>query len=160
MDRIKNSYYMLFFLTLFFFSGNSFSQTIFISKLTDLAFGDVFIGTANVDVPHTDARAAKFSFYHDAGGKKGTAVTVTFSLPANLVFGANNLPITFDQTHSARHDVDQVAGRTNFDPWAGFKTAKIKSGVVIYVWLGANIPNTALFPSGLYTSTVIMTVAF
>ena len=170
MKSIIKSYKLFFFISLLLFSGNLFSQEIFITKLTDLDFGDVFIGTANVDLPYTDANAATFSFYHtsDAGGKKGPfpALNVSFVLPDNLVFGANDLPITFDQTHSAWHDVDQVGAATNFDPWAGFQTGEIKkydakkNKNVIYVWLGANVPATAGYPSGLYTGTIEITVDF
>ena len=154
---------MIFFLTLFSFCGNSFSQTIFISKLSDLVFGDVFIGTVNVDVPYTDARAAKFSFYYEDGAgkkEKGGDMNVTFTLPANLVFSGNNLPITFDQTHSAWHDEDVVGAAKNFDPSGGFTTKKAKENEVHYVWLGANIPSTTGYPSGLYEGTITMIVEF
>lgn len=159
MERINNSYKILFFLTLFFFCGNSFSQPIFITKLTDLDFGDVFIGTPG-DVQHTDPGAAKFSFYHPKGGNQARELFVSFTLPANLVFGVNNLPITFDQNHTAWHNADQVGGRTNFDPHATENIGMVLKNEVIYVWLGGNVPSTTGYPSGLYTGTVVMTIAF
>lgn len=158
MEKFNNTYKLLFFLTLFSFCGNSFSQNLFVTKLSDLEFGDVFIGTVNVDVPHTDARAAKFSFYHTRNGNR--TMTVTFTLPNNLVFGVNNLPITFDQAHSAWLNNDQVGGRNNFDPWVGFTTGRSVANEVKYVWLGANIASTTGYPSGLYTGTIVLTVEF
>lgn len=157
MERFNNSYKILFFLTLFSFWGNTFSQQIFITKLSDLDFGDVFIGTP-ADVQHTDLGAAKFSFYHDQAAT--TKLIVSFVLPANLVFGANNLPITFDQNHTAYNSRDQVGGRSNFDPHSSFQTGKLKQNANAYVWLGANIASTTGYPSGLYTGTVVMIVAF
>jgi len=151
-------YKLLFILTLFSFYGNVYSQQIFITKISDLEFGDVFIGTANVDVPHTDARAAKFSFFHTKNGKQ--RMNVTFVLPATLSNGLDNLPITFDQNHSAWLNKDQVGGRKNFDPHAGFTTGKTKKNKVKYVWLGANIPATLGYSAGLYTGTIVMTVVF
>ena len=130
MKKFSGTYKIIFLLGFFSLCGDSFSQEIFITKLSDLEFGDVFIGTLNVDVPHTDARAAKLSFYHT--NNKRQIMTVTFVLPANLTFGANNLPITFDQNHSAWHRRDQVGGRMNFDPHAGFQTGKARKNKVKY----------------------------
>ena len=96
MDKLKNSYKILLLFILCCFYENSFSQSIFITKLSDLDFGDVFIGTLNVDVAHTDAGAAKLSFYHDKGGKKGSKLNVSFTLPSNL---ANLLQLLSPLTH-------------------------------------------------------------
>ncbi len=68
---------------------------------------------------------------------------MTFTLPANLSFGANTMPISFSATDAAWFDADVVGSATAFDPAAGsleFLNAGTGEG---FVWLGGTVAPTA-----------------
>lgn len=137
--------------------SNIFSQTIFVTKLNDLDFGDVFIGYSK-EVQFTDISAAKFSFYHTQFLRR--TLYVNFNLPSNLNNGAAQIPITFDQSHSAYSFFDQVNNSTNFNPHSTLVLNNAWFYIPVYVYLGATINTSAGQPFGIYTGTIILTVAY
>jgi len=132
-----------------------FAQTIYITKLNDLNFGDVFIGYTK-DIPHTDINSAKFKFYHTAFGRK--TIYISFTLPSNLSNGIDQIPITFDQNHTAWSIKDQVSGRKNFNPFSRYKIKNVRSYRNYYIWLGGMLSATPGVSYGLYEGTIILTV--
>lgn len=151
----------LFFLILFsisilitdFLSG----QSIYITKLNDLNFGDVFIGYSK-DVPHTDFNAAKFRFYHTATARK--TIYISFTLPGSLSNGLDNIPIIFDQSHTAWSYTDKTSGRTNFNPYSRYAINNVRANRYIYLWVGAYLPASPGVSFGLYEGTIILTVEY
>ena len=141
---------------LFAFSVSINAQKVFINKLNDLDFGEVFIGYS-ATVLDTDVNAAKFSFYHV--NKKKKDLKISFVLPVTLDNGGNSIPITFDQSQATWSTNDQIAGRQNFDPHRQLKIKKVNKDDTHFIWLGGSIITTTGLPYGLYTGTIILTVA-
>jgi hypothetical protein len=130
-------------------------QRLFVYKLNDLNFGTVYIGYSK-DVPQTDVNAAKFSFYQTWSPSK--SLSFSFTLPTNLTNGTNSIPITFDLNHSAWSNIDQISGRTLFDPYTTQTINRSGTNNYYYVWIGAVLNAKNGIPSGTYTGTIIMTV--
>ncbi len=142
-------------LILFFLSSfKSFSQ-VYATKYNDLDFGDVFIGYP-ADVNHTDATAAKFSFYHFVFFRRD--MQITFSLPSALKYQAYSIPIIFDASHSAWSYNDNTHGRTNFNPHSPLYINNVWLLTPIYVWLGGKLNSTTGVSPGTYQGTIIVTV--
>lgn len=140
---------------LVFAECNLFAQQIYVTKLNDLNFGDVFIGYTK-DIPHTDVNAAKFRFYHKAFARK--TIYISFTLPNTLSNGIDNIPIVFDQNHTAWGTKDVTSGRTNFNPYSYYKIKNARRNRNYYIWLGGNITASPGVSYGLYEGTIILTV--
>jgi len=147
--------FSIFFLFAFFSSISA--QEIYITKLHDLDFGEVFIGY-NATVLDTDVNAAKFSFYHTNNKRKN--LRIDFVLPTTLDNGANQIPITFDQSLSTWKKNDQITGRNNFDPHQRLRIKRIRKNNTLYIWLGGSITTTVGLPYGTYIGTIILTVSY
>lgn len=145
----------LFFFFVFFSSINA--QNVYITKLNDLDFGEVFIGYSS-DISDTDINAAKFSFYHTRWLRKN--INIRFVLPTSLTNGRNRMPISFNQSQTSWSNYDQESGRTNFDPHSSLRIKKIWFYQTIYVWLGGSIKATTNLPYGIYSGTIILTVSY
>ena len=147
------------YLLFLFFSSNSqlSSQTLYVNKLSDLEFGDVFFGYSAI-VLDTDPGAAKFSFYHSDSKRKN--IRINFSLPTTLTNGVDNIPITFNQIYTSYSLNDQIAGRTYFNPFKQLSIKKIEPLETVYIWLGGAIDPITGLSGGLYTGTIIITVAY
>ena len=151
---------ILFFLIFFGLFKDQNSQTIFITKLSDLDFGDVFIGYP-AEVLITDPGAGKFSFFHRAPRPPlRRDIYISFNLPATLDNGPDSFPITFDALHTGwrRNDNPNVA--TNFDPHATLIIPNVRRNRRYYLWLGGQITTQPGLPYGLYSVTIILTVAY
>ncbi len=147
--------FLLFFLFTFYSSINA--QKIFITKLNDLDFGEVFIGYP-ATILDTDVNAAKFSFFHIDNRKKD--LKISFVLPTTLDNGGNQIPITFDQSQATWSTNDQIAGRKNFDPHRQLKIKKVNKNDTHFIWLGGSITTTIGLPYGFYSGTIILTVVY
>ncbi|GAB4133312.1 MAG: hypothetical protein Fur0015_06530 [Ignavibacteriales bacterium] len=146
------------YLLLFFLLTSSnlvFTQQIYVTKLNDLNFGDVFIGYSK-DIPHTDVNSAKFRFYHTAPRRK--TIYISFTLPQSLSNGIDNIPVVFDQNHTAWSTKDQISGRTNFNPYSYYKIKNVRGYRNYYIWLGGIITASPGVTYGLYEGTIILTV--
>jgi len=148
---------ILFSILILLLSDSLSAQNIYITKLNDLNFGDVFIGYSK-DIPHTDINASKFRFYHTATSRK--IIYLSFILPSRLSNGLDQIPITFDQNHTAWSYKDKTSGRTNFNPYSKFSIKNVRSNRMVYIWLGANLPAMAGVSYGLYEGTIILTVEY
>mgnify|MGYP001003418903 CR=1 FL=1 len=134
-----------------------FAQGVYITKLSDLEFGEVFIGYSS-EVQHTDINAAKFSFYHTQWRSRN--VYIQFVLPATLDNGQNKIPITFDQSHTAVSYYDQESGRINFDPRSTVYITSLRFYTTVYLWLGATITTSPTLKYGNYTGTIILNIYY
>ena len=119
----------------------------------DLDFGLVIPGFSKV-IGVADATAGTFSI----GGGAGAEVNFSFSsLPANLTFGANNLPTTYTGVHNVAND--PVAGAVGFTPSAGATTNLSGTGQ-LFIFVGGTANAAASPPNGTYTGTVTLTAAY
>ncbi|MEG8947911.1 hypothetical protein [Rosettibacter firmus] len=142
------------FIFCFLIYETTFAQLI-VSKLRDLAFGDVFKGYSST-VSHLDVNAAKF--YFNTGNLQNVNILVQFVLPSYLTNNIDNLTITFSTQQSAWARRDLTTGRTNFDPYQPLTFNRLKKNTNIYIWLGATITIPVSISSGLYSGTIIMNV--
>lgn len=114
----------------------------------DLDFGDVFPGAAKTVVV-ADASAGRWL----ASGQSGAEVTLTFSLPANLLSGGNTLPISFGANSAGHHTSNAPGSALTFDPAAGATANVGVAPAELYVWVGGTVNPAANQPQGLYTGT-------
>ena len=124
------------------------------SGLRDLDFGDVFPGL-NKSIALTDATSGKWRI----DGEGGKEVQMSFTLPVNLSFGANTMPISFAATDAAYFNADVVGSAVPFDPAAG-DTEFLSALGEGFVWLGGTVAPAANQAAGVYTATVSLDVVY
>lgn len=118
-----------------------------------LDFGTVFPGVAK-----TIAVAAATSGQFQLGGQASGNVNLTFTLPTNLINGANNLPI--GTWTGCTSPTNTTAGCTAFTP-SGTATASGFSGAgALWVFVGGTVTPGAAQAAGNYTGTVTLTAAY
>lgn len=120
---------------------------------TNLAFGNVTPGV-NKTVLITDAGAGQFTVTKAAA----TSVALTFTLPTNLTFGVNNLPIG-TWTAGWNNTANNAAGATGFTPSAAATTVP-SGGANLWVWVGGTVSPAAAQAAGAYTGNVSMQVVY
>ncbi|HWA58388.1 MAG TPA: DUF4402 domain-containing protein [Gemmatimonadales bacterium] len=119
----------------------------------NLDFGNVFPGVAK-----TIAIAAPTSGQFQLGGQASGNVNLTFTLPTNLVSGANNLPI--GTWTGCTSPTNTTTGCTAFTP-SGTATASAFSGAgALWVFVGATVTPAAAQAAGNYAGTVTLTAAY
>jgi hypothetical protein len=137
------------------FSDVVYSQReITIITENDLNFGDAYMGYSTT-VNHTDAGAAKFRIRQTVSGNPFVSVTLT--LPTALLNGAYSIPVIFGPSTTAYSNDDSPAGRINFDPNSPLVT-RLQRNDYLYIWLGGviNVPTNII--SGVYSSTITLTI--
>ena len=133
----------------------SYSQrNIEIITENNLNFGDAYMGYSTT-VNHADAGAAKFRIRQNIRGNPYLSVTLT--LPTNLVNGSYSIPVIFDAATTAWSYNDLPAGRINFDPNSPLVT-RLQRNDYLYIWLGGviNVPTNIV--TGVYSSTITITI--
>ena len=85
---------------------------------------------------------------------------ISFNLPATLDNGSDSFPITFDALHTGWRRNDNPNNATNFDPHSTLIIPNVKRNRTYYLWLGGQITTFAGLPYGLYSGTIILTVAY
>lgn len=121
---------------------------------SDLDFGAVFPGTTR-NVLASDLGAGSF----EITGASNAEVTVDLTLPANLVNGGNNLPITFGANSAARNTTDDRGTATTFDPSAVETTRLDNATGELFVYVGGSVSPVGQ-PNGTYTGTIQLTTAY
>jgi hypothetical protein len=128
-------------------------QPISFLSTRNLDFGNVFPGVAK-----TIGIAAATSGQFQMGGQASGNVNLTFTLPTNLVFGANNLPIA--TWTGCTSPTNTTAGCTAFTP-SGAATGSAFSALgALWVFVGATVTPGAAQAAGNYTGTVTLTAAY
>ncbi|MHB1328358.1 MAG: DUF4402 domain-containing protein [Gemmatimonadales bacterium] len=131
----------------------SVQQPITVTATSDLEFGLVFPGLDRA-IAVTDAGAASFTVQGQASGN----INITFTLPANITSGANNLPIASWQ---GRHNTtNSAASGTDFTPSAVATSTTIPGGGFLYVFVGATAQPAVSQAAGNYSGTMTMTVVY
>jgi len=124
---------------------------ITITPLANLDFGNVFPGLAKT-VLSTGAGAGQFQI----AGQGTSEVNITFTLPTNLVFNANNLPI--GTWTGGQFGTNTQASQTSITPTGSTTTNLVGGG--LFVWLGATVTPAVAQVAGTYTALVTMSVAY
>ena len=118
-----------------------------------LNFGNVFPGL-NKTVAATDVtNAGRF----DVAGQASAPVTLSFTLPATLSFGANTMPI--DTYTGISAPVSTQVGGVAFNPVTGANPTLSGTGA-LFVWIGARVTPATNQAQGVYTALVAMTVVY
>lgn len=152
MNKIYNILFPLIFILA---CDISYSQkTITIITENDLNFGDAYMGYTTT-INHTDAGAAKFRIRQTVLGNPYISATIT--LPTSLVNGSYSIPVIFGPATTAWSYNDLPAGRINFDPNSPLIT-RLQRNDYLYIWLGGviNVPTNII--TGVYSSTITITI--
>jgi hypothetical protein len=129
-------------------------QPITVTKNNDLSFGSVFPGV-NKAIAVTAGGAAKFT----VAGQANTPVNLSFTLPATIANGGNNLTINSWTGHY--NALDAPTGGTTFTPSTSATTATLSlAGGALYVYVGATAAPTGTQAAGLYSGSMTMTVVY
>ena len=124
------------------------------TAVDSLIFGDVFPGTTRSVLP-TDASSGSFSLT----GAANAEVSVSFTLPANLVGPGGNLPISFGANAASRNVANSRAGSVTFDP-AGAEVTRLDAATgELYVFIGGSVSPTTQ-ANGSYTGDITLSAAY
>ncbi len=119
----------------------------------NLAFGNVFQGV-NKTVPFSDAASGRFSIT----GFGASQVALTFTLPTNLVNGANNLPIdTWDIRSNA---TNVTAGASTLTVTSGTPVNANLAAGNLYLFVGGRVVPAAAQAAGSYTGSIVLAAAY
>jgi hypothetical protein len=118
-----------------------------------LDFGTVFPGVAK-----TIAVAAATSGQFQLGGQASGNVNLTFTLPTNLINGANNLPI--GTWTGCTSPTNTTAGCTAFTPSGTATASAFSAAGALWVFVGGSVTPAAAQAAGNYTGTVTLTAAY
>jgi spore coat protein U-like protein len=136
-------------------------QAITVTSLQDLNFGTVLKGVPTTVLPSNAAAGA-----WQVQGDKNAQVTIAFTLPTVLTniqaLPGSTMPITFGAASALwNRGINSVVGATPFDPGSG-TTGRIgpPPNPFIYVWIGGTVTPAATAKPGIYTGTIIVTVAY
>jgi hypothetical protein len=128
-------------------------QPITVTKNNDLSFGNVFPGV-DKSIAVTAGGAAKFT----VAGQASTAVNLTFSTPATIASGGNNLALASWTGHYSGTDLP--TGGTSFTPSPSATSATLNGSGALYVYVGATAQPTTTQAAGSYSGNVTMTVVY
>lgn len=128
-------------------------QAIVVSGTQALDFGSVFPGVDKTIAPSA-ASSGRFS----ATGQASSNVNMTFTLPANLVNGGNNLPI--NSWTGCRDTDNDPAGCTGFTPSAAATAAAFSGAGELFIFIGATVQPAANQAAGAYTAVATLTLAY
>jgi hypothetical protein len=128
-------------------------QPITVTKNNDLSFGNVFPGV-DKSIAVTAGGAAKFT----VAGQASTPVNLTFTIPATIASGGNNLTLASWTGHHATTDV--TTGGTTFTPSASAASATLSGTGGLFVYVGATAQPTSTQAAGSYSGPMTMTVVY
>ena len=128
-------------------------QAIALSPIQDLTFGNVFPGVSKT-IPSQSGNGGRFQ----ATGQPNANISLTLTLPANLVSGANLLPVG---SWTGRHNTTLTGAGSapTFTPSAGVNTTFSATGFR-YVFLGGTVTPAANQAAGFYSAVATLTVAY
>jgi hypothetical protein len=128
-----------------------------VTGVRDLAFGVVIRGVQTAVSPADPIRSGRFYVRHVLNRR----VRLTFTLPTQLarVGGGGNLPISFSNTDATWTATAPGSLPVTFNPNRR-QTIRLGTSADIFVNLGGRVSPAAIQPTGAYTGTIILTVAF
>jgi len=141
--------------------ANVIGQALTVTTLSNLNFGSVPKGIATTVQP-TAAGAGAWQIQ----GTKNADVSIGFVLPTLLInvqaLPGSTIPLSFGATSGRwNRATNNVAGATAFNPSAG-TTAKLgpTANPYLYLWIGGTVSPAATAKPGVYTGTIIVTIAY
>jgi hypothetical protein len=129
-------------------------QALTIAAVDSLILGNAFPGTTRSILP-SDAASGSWSL----AGAANAEVTLTFTLPANLSDGVNNLPITFGATSAGYNTANSRAGLSLINPAAVATTRLDGVTGALYVFIGGSVSPTTQ-PAGNYSAAITLATAY
>lgn len=123
-----------------------------VTAVTNLDFQSVFPGVAKT-VLVTDATAGRW----DVAGAVSAPVSLNFTLPTNLVSGANLMPIG---TWTGNRNTTAAPTGTAFTPSGTPTAATLSATGTLFVYIGATVSPLANQAAGVYTAAVTLTVLY
>jgi hypothetical protein len=124
-----------------------------VAGANDLQFGNVTPGV-NKTIAIVDAGAGRFDITKAAN----SGVALSFTLPANLTSGGNNLPIG---TWTGGWNTSATpAGATSFAPSATATNTTVTAGTAISVYVGATVSPAVAQAAGSYTGVVTLSAVY
>jgi Domain of unknown function (DUF4402) len=127
---------------------------ITVTGTQNLAFGSVFPGVAKAVAYSDVANGGHFSVL----GQANTPVTYSFTLPANLTSGGNNLPIGTWLGYV--NTLNSTVGGAAITPSATPATTNLSALGALFFFVGATVTPSATQVAGAYTGTVTLTVSY
>lgn len=119
----------------------------------NLTFGNVFPGLAKT-IPVTGGNAGRYQ----VTGQNNANISLTFTLPANLVNGANLLPIN---TWVGRHNtISNPATGVAFTPSGAPTNTALSALGIRWVYIAATVSPAANQAPGGYLAVATLTVAY
>ncbi len=123
-----------------------------LTSSSNLDFGTVIPGTARTIDPLTSASAGTFVF----SGGPNAQLALTWTLPANLTSGANNLPVSFAPVfNSANAQAGATALTTPTD-----NTRRLSGTGTGYIWVGGTATPAVAQAAGTYTGTITLAYGY
>lgn len=119
----------------------------------NLAFGNVFQGV-NKTVPFSDAASGRFSIT----GFGTSQVAMTFTLPTNLVNGADNLAI--DSWDIRSNATNVTAGATALTVTSGVPVNGNLALGNLFLFVGGRVLPAVAQAAGSYTGSVVLAAAY
>lgn len=147
----------LFISLLLFITVPAFSQSLKVTSVRGLDFGDQIFPGIEKTVNYSDASAAKF----EISGEAGKQVQILFQFPNYLDDASgHSLNIAFSST-SAAYSTNGAwqFSATAFDPKTGIVTSLSAEGK-LYIWLGATIIPLSSQPGNTYGGDIILDVTY
>jgi hypothetical protein len=119
----------------------------------NLSFGSVFPGV-NKTVPVQGGNSGRYQ----VSGENSANISLTFTLPANLVNGANLLPIN---SWVGRHNTtNNAATGVSFTPSGSPTNTQLSATGVRWVFISATVSPAANQAAGGYLAVATLTVAY
>lgn len=139
-------------------SANIQATATVLSAVTVAAGNDLQFGNVTPGVTKTTAIADAGAGRFDVTKAASQGVTLSFTLPANLTAGANNLPI--GSWTGGWNTTQTPAGATAFTPTAGGTNTTATAATTVFVYVGATVSPAAAQVAGSYTGDVTMSVVY
>ena len=125
---------------------------ISVTAKRDLDFGNDIVPGVIKTVDKAAANSGKFSL----AGQPNREMSITFTLPSNLVSGENTMPITFTTTDAGYQTGESLVG---FNP-AAVQNASFSATGTMDVYLGGKVTPAAGQVSGFYTAPVNISLQY
>lgn len=142
---------------LLFWTTAVFSQSLSITTIKELNFGDTIFPGLEKNVLFTDSDAGQF----EITGEANKQVLILFQLPSSLD-GQSSTPldITFSSTDAGYHtNINDPMNATIFNPNNSITTTLSNEGK-LYIWIGATVIPSHTQPGSLYQNSLSLDVNY
>ena len=129
-------------------------QAIVVTGTQNLSFGNVFPGVAKTVPATAGGNNGRFQ----VTGQANANITLTFTLPTNLVSGTNLLPVG---SWTGRHNTTAVAGSgTSFAPSSSGTNTVFSGTGQRFIFIGGTVSPAVNQAAGFYSALATLTVTY